>query len=84
MVSQLSQMNDLVGFQPDQGDTALKNVLNQSTHSCSGENCGIVALRGKINAEKMSNRLPVCGVCIVSVCMHTLNDYSNAVCSIST
>ena len=41
MVSQLSQVNDLVGLQPDQGDTALKNVLNQSTHSCSSENCGI-------------------------------------------
>ena len=80
MVSQLSQANDLVGLQPDQCDTALKNVLNQHIHV----QARIVALRGKINAEKMSNRLPVCGVCIVSVCMHTINDYSNAVCSIST
>ena len=62
MVSQLSQMNELVGLQLDQADTALENVLNQHIHVQER----IVALKGKINAEKMSNRLlAICGVCIV-------------------
>lgn len=62
MISQLAQMNELVESQLDQADTALENVLNQHIHVQER----ILALKDKINAEKMSNRLlAICGICII-------------------
>lgn len=70
LVSQSSQVNEFVGLQLDQADTALENVLKWHIHVQER----IVALRGKINAEKMSNRLlAICRVCIVlmfAICLY--------------